>query len=94
MRPNCSHITQLITNPQMRVVSSICADIPRPTAAKPTAEPGCLYRATFGKKKASAFVTAKDVPKFLPVYSSIIRSGMSALKRSKKAKKGAKKGEE
>jgi signal recognition particle subunit SRP14 len=46
----------------------------------------CLIRATDGKRKISAAVSAADYPKFQASYGLILRAQMDALKKREKSK--------
>lgn len=67
--------------------------VPRATAKSEAAgasfKPYVLYRATDGKRKLSTQVTADDAARFHPLYMSIIKGSMGALKKIDKKKEAA-----
>jgi hypothetical protein len=46
-----------------------------------------LYRATHGSKKFSTLVGANDAAKFHAMYVTVLKTGTTGLKRTKKDKK-------
>ncbi|KAJ7564938.1 hypothetical protein O6H91_02G040500 [Diphasiastrum complanatum] len=51
----------------------------------------CLVRATDGKKKFSALLSAKDHQRFQMAYSTVLKAHMDALKKREKKDKKDKK---
>ncbi|KAL2636153.1 hypothetical protein R1flu_007632 [Riccia fluitans] len=52
----------------------------------------CLVRATDGKKKISAALTAKDHQRFQMAYATVLKAHMDSLKKRDKKDKKEKKG--
>ncbi len=66
------------------------ADVPRGAAGEAPRPAVCLYRATDGRgTKLTTAVPAAEAARFHAAFITVLRAGMSALKKVKKAKKGA-----
>lgn len=60
-----------------------------PLFPKQTADYVCLVRAADGKRKITTTVAAKDAPRFVESYGTILKAHVDGLKKKEKARKAA-----
>ena len=60
---------------------------PHTTPTPQSADYVCLVRAADAKRKIATSVTAKDAPRFVESYGTILKAHVDGLKKREKAKK-------